>query len=210
MVWKMAMDLSTALVPSEGNLDPIDGYVVFRLLQALALENNDGKVLDEEIGDYKRVMERKGEHFVSSDPLDLGMTLWTTHWFAEREDWATQLAGKCIEQIYELFEVDHHLERSIRYRLAFREFGTCLGIRCYSAPESAATKRKERPIDLTSYAEAIIASWEPYMKLSMSEASDFTSIADDLRPINRVMYATALVPGAFKEGYLGPEPKIVS
>ncbi|OXV07277.1 hypothetical protein Egran_04957 [Elaphomyces granulatus] len=208
MVWKMAMDLSTALVPSEGNLDPIDGYVVFRLLQALALENNDGKVLDEEIGDYKRVMERKGEHSVSSDPLDLGMTLWTTHWFAEREDWATRLAGKCIERICtllgflfsysprdELFEIDHHLERSIRYRLAFREFGTCLGIRCYSAPESAATKRKERPIDLTSYAEAIIASWEPYMKLSMSKASDFTSIADDLRPINRVMYATALVPG---------------
>jgi hypothetical protein len=100
MVWKMAMDLSTALVPSEGNLDPIDGYVIFRLLQASARETNDGvKVLDEEIGDYKRVMERKGEHFVSSDPLDLGMTLWTAHWFSEKEGWATRLAGRCFEQI---------------------------------------------------------------------------------------------------------------
>jgi hypothetical protein len=99
MVWKMAMDLSTALVPSEGNLDPIDGYVVFRLLQASAMESNDGRVLDEEIADYKRVMERKGEHFVSSDFLDLGMTLWTAHWFASKETWATRLAGRCFEQI---------------------------------------------------------------------------------------------------------------
>lgn len=100
MVWKMAMDLSTPLVPSEGNLDPIDGYVIFRLLQATARETDDDrKVLDEEIGDYKRVMERKGEHFVSSDPLDLGMTLWTAHWFSEKEGWATRLAGRCFEQI---------------------------------------------------------------------------------------------------------------
>jgi hypothetical protein len=98
MVWKMSMDLSIALVPSEGNLDPIDGYVVYRLLQASAMET-DGRVLDEEIADYKRVMERKGEHFVSSDPLDLGMTLWTSHWFSEKENWATRLAGRCFEQI---------------------------------------------------------------------------------------------------------------
>jgi hypothetical protein len=56
-------------------------------------------VLAEEIADYKRVMERKGQHFVSSDPLDLGMTLWTAHWFSEKEDWASRLAGRCFEQI---------------------------------------------------------------------------------------------------------------
>jgi hypothetical protein len=101
MVWKMSMDLSISLVPSEGNLDPIDGYVVCRLLQAAAMATNDGKgqVLEEEISDYKRVMERKGEHFVSTDPLDLGMTLWTSHWFSDRESWASKLAGKCFQQI---------------------------------------------------------------------------------------------------------------
>jgi hypothetical protein len=99
MVWKMSVDLSIALVPSEGNLDPIDGYVVYRLLQAAAMQMGDGRLLDEEIADYKRVMERKGEHFVSSDPLDLGMTLWTSHWFSERENWATMLAGRAFEQI---------------------------------------------------------------------------------------------------------------
>lgn len=99
MVWKMSMDLSAPLVSSEGNLDPIDGYVVFRLLQASAMEAGDGEVLAEEISDYKRVMARKGEHFVSSDPLDLGMTLWTSHWFSETESWASNLVTRCFEQL---------------------------------------------------------------------------------------------------------------
>lgn len=99
MVWKMSMDLSVPLVTSEGNLDPIDGYVVFRVLQATAIEAGDGEVLGEEIDDYRRVMERKGEHFVSSDPLDLGMTLWTAHWFSEKESWAANLETRCFEQL---------------------------------------------------------------------------------------------------------------
>ncbi|KAL1971153.1 hypothetical protein VTN77DRAFT_104 [Rasamsonia byssochlamydoides] len=204
MVWKMSMDLSTPLVPSEGNLDPIDGYVIFRLLQASARETDEGKVLDEEIGDYKRVMERKGEHFVSSDPLDLGMTLWTAHWFSEKEGWATRLAGRCFEQIYELFEMDRYLERNIKYRLAFREFGTCLGIGCHSEQ----TTEKERSVDLKSYADAILQCWEPYITLSISK-EDAKLTADDLRPITRVMYASALIPGAFRMGYLGSEPRTI-
>ena len=98
MVWKMSMDLSESLVPSEGNLDPIDGFVIFRVLQAFAMRHNEGKVLTEEIQDYKRVIERKGEHLVSSDPLDLGMTLWTAHWYSNKESWAMDLAEKCFEQ----------------------------------------------------------------------------------------------------------------
>lgn len=95
--WKMSMDLSAPLVKSEGNLDPIDGFVVFRLLQATALKAGDGEVLAEEIADYRRVMDRKGEHFVSSDPLDLGMTLWTAHWFSDKETWASNLTTRCFE-----------------------------------------------------------------------------------------------------------------
>lgn len=99
MIWKLNMDLSEPMVKSEGNLDPIDGFVVFRLLQDTAMEAGDGAFLAEEIDDYRRTMERKGEHFVSSDPLDLGMTLWTAHWFSAQERWAADLAGKCFEQI---------------------------------------------------------------------------------------------------------------
>lgn len=209
MVWKMAMDLSAPLVQSEGNLDPIDGFVVFRLLQAAAVkfdgEESEG-VLSEEIDDYRRVMARKGEHFVSSDPLDLGMTLWTAHWFSEREEWAARLAGRCFEQLCmpllsfpspisaipanevdDLFEINRYLERNVKYRLAFREFGTALGAQC----QSHQSTEKDRAVDLKNYADAIITAWDPYMELTLG--SDL--MHDDLRPITRVMYATALVPG---------------
>lgn len=99
MIWKMNTELSKPMVKSEGNLDPIDGYVVFRLLQASAMAAGDGEILKEEIGDYKRTMDRKGEHYVSSDTLDLGMTLWTAHWFSRTEDWAADLINKCFEQM---------------------------------------------------------------------------------------------------------------
>ncbi|KGO55456.1 hypothetical protein PEX1_099890 [Penicillium expansum] len=158
------------MVKSEGNLDPIDGFVVFRLLQDTAMEAGDGAFLAEEIDDYRRTMERKGEHFVSSDPLDLD----------------------------NLFEINQYLERNIRFRLAFREFGTCMGIQCQSEVDA----EKERTVDLKYYSDAIIAAWDPYMQLSISD--DLTP--EDLRPITRVMYASALIPGAFQAGFLGQEP----
>ena len=99
MVWKVAMDLSRPLVASEGNLDPMDGYIVFRMLQASAQKHGDGPVLDEEIADYRRVMARKGRHSISRDPLDLGMTLWTAHWLGAKETWAADLTKRCFVQL---------------------------------------------------------------------------------------------------------------
>ncbi|GLI78083.1 hypothetical protein PoHVEF18_006382 [Penicillium ochrochloron] len=187
MIWKMSMDLSRPLVNSEGNLDPIDGFVTFRLLQATAAAAGDGDVLEEEISDYRRVMDRKGPHFVSKDPLDLGMTLWTAHWFSETESWASTLVTRCFEQLYDLFEINRYFQRSIKFRLAFREFGTCMGLQC----ESEQTGEKERAVDFKSWSDAIIVAWDPYMELSASAALT----PADLRPITRVMYASALIPG---------------
>lgn len=50
---------------------------------------------------------------------------------------------------------------------------------------------KDRAVDLKVYADAIITAWDPAMELTLE--SDMAD--DDLRPITRVMYATALVPG---------------
>ncbi|PGH17365.1 hypothetical protein AJ79_01249 [Helicocarpus griseus UAMH5409] len=193
MVWKVAMDLSRPLVASEGNLDPIDGYVVFRLLQASASKYGDGIVLEEEIGDYKRVMARKGEYFVTRDPLDLGMTLWTSHWFAGREKWASDLSSRCVAQLRGLFDDDHFLGTDLQFRLAFREFGTCLGIGCLTDG-----KASDRTAQLKARSEEIIGQWQKYISSSLTP--------EDLRPITRVMYSTALIPGAFKARYLGEEP----
>ncbi|EEP77220.1 conserved hypothetical protein [Uncinocarpus reesii 1704] len=194
MVWKVAMDLSRPLVASEGNLDPIDGYVVFRLLQSSALNYGGGPVLEEEIDDYKRVMARKGKHYVSSDTLDLGMTLWTAHWLSGREDWATDLGNRCILQIRDLFDREGYLDTPVRFRLAFREFGTCLGIGCMFDPGS----KSEVALDLKSRSEEILSQWEKYTSSALTP--------EDLKPITRVMNSTALIPGAFKAGFFGREP----
>lgn len=87
----------------------------------------------------------------------------------------------------DLFEINRYLDRNIKYRLAFREFGTCVGVKCHSEQ----TTEKERAVDLKIYADAIIDAWDPYMELTLS--ADLTP--DDLRPITRVMYASALIPG---------------
>ena len=83
------MDLREPLVRSEGNLDLVGRLVVLRLLQDSY--GPDGPVLAKEIGDYEKIVSTKSEGYNSSDPLDLGMTLWTAHWFAESDEWAREL-----------------------------------------------------------------------------------------------------------------------
>ncbi|KAL4810694.1 hypothetical protein BDV18DRAFT_155305 [Aspergillus unguis] len=196
MVWKMDMNLQNVLVGSEGHLDAIDGFIVCRILQAVSSHfGGDQNVLKEEIEDYVKVMKRRGEHHPSSDTLDLGMTLWSVHWFAD-EEWAKTLADRCFERLYDLIETDQQLARSTKYRLAFREFGTALGAKCMAAQEN----EKERAGDLKAYGDQILEAWKINMEASLS------GTPEDLKPITRVMYAAALIPGAFQRGYLGPEP----
>lgn len=95
MYWKIAVDMSRPLVASEGNLDAVDGFVVFKLLAATS---EDPGCLKDEIGDYQRVVDRKGQHCVSSDTLDLGMSLWIAHWgIASNNASAQQLGNRCLE-----------------------------------------------------------------------------------------------------------------
>jgi hypothetical protein len=92
LFWKMSIDLKSPLVFSEGNLDPIDGYVIFNLLQQTA----GSEVLAQEISEYKRILDTKWQRYTSDDPLDLGMTLWTAHWFNKKEEWATVLTERAF------------------------------------------------------------------------------------------------------------------
>ena len=60
-----------------------------------------------------------------------------------------------------------------------------MGIQCQSEV------MKERSVELKCYSDAIITAWDPYMELSLSDGLT----PEDLRPITRVMYASALIPG---------------
>ncbi|KAE8445069.1 hypothetical protein EG329_013784 [Mollisiaceae sp. DMI_Dod_QoI] len=180
MVWKISMDMKKVLVPSEGHLDALTGYVVFSLLQEA--EGSGSGVLKEQIEDYRQMMMKEGKMTVSNDPLDLGMGLWVCHLFAGREDWAAKLGKEAIVKSRSLLkETSGLLNRSPHYRLAFREFGLCLGIRCFDGDDL-----------LNARVDSLLHFWEEYLK---------EVTADDLRPITLVMYAAALIPGAMKDMY---------
>ncbi|KAH8812349.1 hypothetical protein F5884DRAFT_307991 [Xylogone sp. PMI_703] len=186
MVWKIAMDMSKPLVASQGNLDPIDGYITMKILKASA--QKDDPALDDEIHDYQRVMERKGKKFVSTDMLDLGMSLWSAHWLWDKEEWAADLQRQCLKQVSNLFSGGTHLRELHHYRLAFRDFGACMGIKCSAGADDV----------LTGYAQDLIKKWE--MALAATP--------DELRPITQVMYAAALIPGAFQRGWIHGDPDL--
>lgn len=185
MVWKIAMDMSKPLVYSQGNLDPLDGYMVFRKLQAAS---GDPSTLNEEIADYKRIIDAKGKHSVSTDTLDLGMTLWTTHWLAGRESYFSDLTQQAITQAHRLYDRGY-LDLPTNRRLAFREYGTCLGIGCLAEPDEK----------LKAFRTGLTNTWEEFR----------SSTPGDLRAISEVMRAAALIPGAFQAGYLGDEPEML-
>ncbi|KAL2022561.1 hypothetical protein VTK56DRAFT_5168 [Thermocarpiscus australiensis] len=184
MVWKVSTDMERVLVPSEGHLDAATGFVVYRLLQRTAeqLEGISG-TLGSEISDYQELMSRGDKLSVSRDPLDLGMGLWMCHFFRD-EDWAATLGSQGLEMARTVLDEKSGLmARDASRRLAFREFGACLGLQCYGVDE-----------ELRARVDALVSFWHHYLEKSTEQ---------DLRPITLVMYAAALIPGAFRDGYVG-------
>ncbi|KAF2136404.1 uncharacterized protein K452DRAFT_322454 [Aplosporella prunicola CBS 121167] len=189
MFWKVKMDLSAPLVRIEGNLDPVDGLAVCLLLRETDGEGSD--VLEDEIADYEKIVKTKWEGYSSQDPLDLGMTLWTAHWFAGKTDWATGLVERAKRDLRTVID-EGYFDASVRRRLAFREFGTCLGIGC-------ATEGEEWAVE----ARNIVDGWEKagVAPVPVEDGSAGLNAEPDLLPITLVMYAAALDPGAFKSDF---------
>ncbi|KAK0718349.1 hypothetical protein B0T26DRAFT_646599 [Lasiosphaeria miniovina] len=176
MVWKVSTDMENVLVPSEGHLDAATGFVVYRLLQRTAehLHGPPG-VLNNEIADYRQLISHEVKMRTSSDPLDLGMGLWMCHFFRD-EDWASVLGSQSLEVARIILDEKHGLmARDPARRLAFREFGACLGLECFGIDD-----------ELTARVAAVIDFWQKYL---------YGSAEEDLRPISLVMYASALIPG---------------
>jgi len=177
MYWKMSVDLNVPLVDSEGRLDPASGLAIFRLL-----EQTDGelsKILQQEILDYQKVLSGKWESFTANDPLDLGMALW----FADQEEWARGLVERAEHDCESLFE-RNYFEGNRKERLAFRDFGTVLGIKCALGD------------DLASKAEAVVKGWEAEGVVPVpTSVVENSSANEKLFSITAVMYAAALITG---------------
>ena len=185
MFWKMSMDLSRPLVMSEGNLDPIDGYVTYKLLQAAS---GKATVLDQEIKALKKIVDTKWQHYSSTDPLDLGMTLWTAHWLRKDEEWASVLCQRAASCLKRLLSSGYFQNPTAR-RLAFREFGTALGVQSVDVQDKSG---------LVSLPDLICAAWEDAGLVPEPSRPQQGRIAE-LMPITAVMYSTALTPGVMMQ-----------
>jgi len=167
--WKMSIDLSTPQVISEGNLDPYDGFVTYRLLQEVS-PNKD--ILQPEIQQMSQMVHAKVQHYESDDLLDLGEALWLAHWFPE-EEWSKLLSSRSLESLQYLWS-GGVFSLPARYRLAFREFGTTIGVQVNRKTDSHWVDRVEE----------IHKFWK----------SDLYSRDKDITP---VMFCTSLIPGVF-------------
>lgn len=180
LVWKVGTD-GRVLVGSEGRLDAATGYVVYLLLARTAKDMELGEgVLEEEIAEYQALMGRHGGVSASRDVLDLGMGLWMASGCRE-EEWARRLGEESMGVVKGVLR--GVMGRPAGRRLAFREFGTCLGLECWGGMDE----------ELRAMVEEVKRFWEAKMEVHTEE---------DLRPISWVMYAAALVPGAWKPGFL--------
>ncbi|KAF1325804.1 hypothetical protein FI667_g8845, partial [Globisporangium splendens] len=174
MVWKMSVDLKHVTVSSEGNLDPFDGLVTYRLLQHYSEDNS---VLQSEIADMLHLVERKLPTFTTSDELDSGEALWLAEWFRD-ELWAKTLHDAALASIDELFR-SGRFERPPAYRLMFREMGTVLGV------EVASRGMQPQQRD----------QWARCVERLLSFWSD--RVFDRDGDISPLMYASALLPGVW-------------
>jgi len=117
MYWKLSIDLGRPMVTSEGNLDPYDGLITYRIVNSQA----KGNPLVKEIADMERMVKEKYRSFTTSDPLDLGEALWISHWFPE-EEWSKVLATRSMDALDRLYHAGY-FNMKLHQRLAFREFG---------------------------------------------------------------------------------------
>ncbi|KAI4724507.1 hypothetical protein E4T49_07776 [Aureobasidium sp. EXF-10728] len=184
MVWKMPMDLSHPQGRGEGHLGPMFGLVTYRILQQAC---GDLRVLQDEISDFQKIIDQKWKAYTCSDTLDLGMTVWAAHWYSDQYDWAKGLADAALRDMRIVFHETHYLDVPITQRLAFREFGICLGIGIHPSP------------DLEPVRSQIMAAWKEAGRVPIPVRD---AELECLEPMDLVMYAAALCPGAFKKDYL--------
>ena len=175
MRWKMSVDLRRPEVMSEGNLDAFDCLAVYRLVQEHAPRDSP-HTLHAEIADLEAMVRRKTPTWSSSDPLDLGEALQTAAWYPE-EPWARVLTDRSLGALEAMWQRGD-FEGPQRARLAFREFGTAIGVQ--TTPTA--------PKEWRARVRQLLAGWR---------GAVFDRDAD----ITPVMYAASLLPGTFSRQY---------
>ena len=133
--WKMLEDLSGPYPGfGLGSLDPYHGYIVYRLV--------DEDALEDEIRQMKTIVERSYEDLVITQDLGLGMMLWMTCFFPE-EEWARVQRERSLAILDRMWiEPPGYFCRepgAHSVKFAFTNFGVSVGLQAAGAwPERVA------------------------------------------------------------------------
>jgi hypothetical protein len=210
MYWKMSIDLSRPLISSMGQHDPLDGFITYNQLQAVASEDPACGDLKAEIADMFRICE--GKEWATDDPLGIGGLLSNAYEVAQlvlNGYWKrTALILDLLRSSQAGLEVylkRKPMQHSADRRLAFRELGLSLGLH---AVEKLLELSYEKPdlFDEEHGLHSLIEGLLQYVPLIhdiegfwLEPTNRQTNNWTEHRDINMVMLATTLAP----EGYLG-------
>ena len=208
--WKMSIDLQRPLVPSMGQHDPLDGFLVLSRLRA-PLAPRERESLSDEIQSLRRMCI--GRDWSTDDTLGIGGLLTDAYSLARmmgeavldepnllRDLLVASLAG--VETVMRR----RMLDGPARLRLPFRELGMAIGLR---AIERLGSTIDEIPGSFTSTAgvDPILESFERHVGLASRIEQFWLDPAHRKAPtwvdhmdINEVMLATSLAPGGFLGG----------
>jgi hypothetical protein len=129
VAWKMLEDLS-APYPGFGfgALDPVHGFVVYRLLAPEGLRR--------EIVQMGELVQRSVRHLHVTQDLGLGMLLWMSHFFPD-EPWAAMLRKRSLAMLDRMWiEPPGYFcrEPSLpQVKFAFTNYGVSVGLQAVSA-----------------------------------------------------------------------------
>ena len=105
-----------------GALDAFNGYISYRML--------DEKVLAGEIADMAELMKRSVRDLVITQDLGLGMMLWLSHFYPEK-NWAVIQRQRSLLVLDRMWRPEGHFCRephSPRTKFAFTNYGISLGL----------------------------------------------------------------------------------
>jgi hypothetical protein len=211
MYWKMSIDLSSPLVESMGQHDPLDGFITYNQLQMSVANDSEKSLcpdLNVEITDMANIC--KGKNWVTGDPLGIGGLLCDAYKVAQmiinenfkQTDLLETLLDSSLPGL-ESYVRMNPLKLPPDYRLAFRELGLSIGMRAVEKLQGVIEEKgdlfKKRD-SLRTHIE-ILMRYTPLIetieKFWLERTSREAKSWMDHRDINMVMLATSLTPDGF-------------
>jgi hypothetical protein len=210
MHWKMSIDLARPLVPSMGQHDPLDGFLVFSALRAVSARDEPVE-LSSQIRGLSQICV--GRDWRTDDALGIGGLMSDAYALAQ------MIADGVLEEPdllrsvldasrtgFDLIVHRRFLDEPVRGRLPFRELGLSIGLH--------AIERLKRRLDrdpgvlvsvpgIFAAVDSLVAHLGIASKIEqfwLDPSNRRTPNWTDHLDINEVMLATSLLPRAFLEG----------